>query len=127
MSPDVEALLVGYLTTELHAAHLDVPVSTHVPDSRPGMFVRVQQTGGVTSDHVIVQAEVAIQAWGPDDVMASNLARTVESLTLNMTGDVGDVWVRSVTSMGGVAYFPDPDSRQPRYQFAVQVNVRVKE
>lgn len=124
MSPDVEAALVAYLSRELHSVELDVAVSTRVPGDRPGMFVRVQQTGGTTSEHVIVQAELAIQAWAPDDVTASNLARTAESLLLRMHGEHDSVWVRSVSSMGGIAYFPDPESRQPRYQFAVQVNVR---
>ena len=124
MSPDIEAVLIAYLSAELGDAGLHVPVSTHVPDDRPGLFVRVQQTGGTTTDHVIVQAEFAIQCWAPDDVEASRLARTAEDLLLGMHGDQYGAWVRGVVSMGGIAYFPDPDSRQPRYQFAVQVNVR---
>lgn len=124
MSPDVEALVVGFLTDRYEAAQLDATASTHVPGDRPAMFTKVTQTGGSRDQLVITQAELAVQCWGPDDVTASNLARLTEDLLLAMSGDYGGVWVRGVHSMGSVSYFPDPTSDQPRYQFAVQINVR---
>lgn len=127
MTPDFEALLIEYLRGQYQALGMDAPVSTHVPGERPGLFTRVQLTGGQRSQLVIALGELAIQCWGPDDVQASNLARLTESMVLDLHGNHSGVWVRNVSSMGGISYFPDPESTQPRYQFAVQVNVRPQE
>jgi len=38
--------------------------------------------------------------------------------------EAGGVFVRKVETVGGVQYFPDPDTNKPRYQFTVRWHVR---
>jgi len=123
ISPDAEAAAVTFLRTGLGS--LADKVTTKVPATMPARMVRVSLTGserlGVAAD----SAQLTVECWAPDELTASNLARTAQALMFSAAWNTaGGVFVRRVDSVGGVQFFPDPDTAKPRYQFTVRWLVR---
>lgn len=123
--PDVEDLLVQFLTVELGRFGASVPVSVAVPMSRPPEFVLVPRTGGVRQTVVTDAAMIAVEAWAQRDARALKLAQLTRGVIHTLPGQTiqGHTFYR-VNEVGGVALFPDPDSQQARYVFTVEVHVR---
>ena len=116
MSFNVEAALVSWLP-----GALGVPAYADVPASRPPSFVTVERTGGSCSVGVDRPA-LAVQAWAPTRAEASELAlRARDALTLRCVAEVPQVCRCEVD---GLYSFPDPDSRQARYQLNVYMATR---
>lgn len=119
--PDIEALLIGYLGTRV----APVTVSTRVPATRPASFVKVARVGGPRRDQVTDRPMVVFQAWGPDSVAASTLARTVHAHVYALAQtDTPQGYVSAVREVGGLQYFPDPESGADCYQFTAQLQTR---
>jgi hypothetical protein len=90
-------------------------------------MVRVSLTGGSRRDMVTDRPQLTVEVWGNTSIVASDVARACHGLMHSAAGfTVGDVWVRKVEEVGGVANFPDPDygTAKPRYQFTVRWHVR---
>lgn len=123
VTPDVEAAVVTFLTAGLGA--LASKVATKVPATMPTTMVRISLTGGSRRDVASDIAQVTVECWAPDGPTASNLARRSLALMMSAPGsDPGGMWVRRAETVGGVQFFPDPDTNKPRYQFTVRWHVR---
>lgn len=123
LTPDVEAAAVTYLREKLGA--LADKVATKVPSTMPAKMVRVSLTGGSRDNLVSEQVQLTVECWADTEILASNLARTAQAHMFAANGALlGSVWVRRVSSVGGVQLFPDPDATKPRYQFTVRWSVR---
>jgi len=123
VTPDVEAASVAYLRAGLGV--LADKVATKVPAAMPNNMVRVSLTGGSRTALVQDAAQLTVECWSANDPTASMLARTSQAYMLAAAGvTAGGVFVRKVETVGGVQYFPDPDTNKPRYQFTVRWHVR---
>lgn len=68
--------------------------------------------------------QLTVECWAPDSVEASNLARFCRGLLHAWPRDDLGRDVGRVSEVGGLAFFPDPLTDSPRYQFTVQVSLR---
>jgi len=123
VSPDVEAASVSYLRAGLGV--LADKVATKVPATMPNSMVKLSLTGGSRTTLVQDVAQLTVECWSANDPTASLLARTSLAYMLAAAGtSAGGLFVRKVETVGGVQYFPDPDTNKPRYQFTVRWHVR---
>lgn len=123
VTPDVEAAAVSFLRAKLGT--LADRVSTKVPATMPDRMVKVSLTGGGRSGVASDTAQLTVECWGPDEPTTSNLARTAQAHMFSAAWtSAGGVFVRRVDSVGGVQFFPDPDTTKPRYQFTVRWHSR---
>ena len=123
ISPDVEAAAVVWLRNGLGS--LADKVATRVPKAMPAKMVRVSLTGGDRVNIASESVQLTVECWAADEPAASNIARTAQALMFSAAGmTAGAVFVRRVDSVGGVQFFPDPDTAKPRYQFTVRWHVR---
>lgn len=122
LPPDAEALLVGALRPLLGVA-----VATEIPPDRltsPSEFVKVSVTDGNAVDYVITNFDVAFEAWGPDSVAASFLARKAFGVINALEGQaIGGTYVYSAAARIP-RNFPDPRTRNPRYLFTAALSLR---
>lgn len=102
----IEADVIAFLKAEL-----DVPVSASVPKNRPGRFVTVERTGG-SLDTFRDLPMFAVQAWGKSTSDAAALADEVRRLLPSLTS----LTHVSRVNVGSTYNFPDPDTKQARYQ-----------
>lgn len=126
VAPDVESLLVSYLSSELAArlAEPGVKVSTKVPNPRPGRFVRVLLTGGAGRSSVVLEsATVTVEAWGERETDAYSLAQLCRGL-IHAIDVVNGVQFYRVEDFSAPANLPDPNSGQVRYTASYVVRVR---
>lgn len=115
MTPvDSTARLIAHLGARLAG----VPVHGEVPATRPPRFVTVERVGG-PQDRLGDHPLFAVQAWADTKARAALLAdETAEAIrTWIRAPEVADVVVSSLYS------FPDPDSRQARYQLTVSASL----
>lgn len=128
VAPDVETLLVQYLTTELAARSPWTTTKAYVkvPNPRPTGFVRVLRTGGVRN-FILDRATVTLECWHDDAIQASALMQLVRGLV----HAIDQVTYTSTTyqfydpqEFSGPANLPDPDSVQERYTETFSVGVR---
>lgn len=61
------------LTVGILARELEVPVSTEVPQNRPGAFVLVDLVGDY-SDEFLLRPRIGLTVWGETDRVAHTLA-----------------------------------------------------
>lgn len=128
VAPDVETLLIQYLTAELatRSPWTTTKAYAKVPNPRPTGFVRVLRTGGVR-DRFIDTATVAIEAWHNDPIQASALMQLVRGLLhaidrVTYSGSTYQFY--DPQEFSGPANLPDPDSVQERYTETFSVGVR---
>lgn len=119
---DAEALTIQHLLTVVSDAH----ISSDAPAPLPARLVTIQRVGGTKQNLVTDGPLLIIQTWSKDKGDAYDLCKLVRAHIDAMPGNsVAGTWVYKVTEVGGVAYFPDPDSRDyARYQFTVQLRLR---
>lgn len=123
--PDVENLLVDYLTAKLAFVGMVAAVGTVVPLDRPAAFILVPQVGGARRDLVTWTATVAVECWAESARDASRLARRVQAWLFALSGrTVHDITVYGVASFSGVSNLPDPLSAYSRYVFTLSLTVR---
>lgn len=112
---DAEALLIEHFLTDAPAELRGVHFSTDVPSRRPAQFVTVERVGGDASqfqDH----PQVAVQAWAQSRADAERLCGLVKT-DLNSRFRYNPAV--SLLELGAQINFPDPDSRQSRFQLLV--------
>lgn len=123
VSPDVESAGVLYLRSALGV--LADKVATKVPATMPNSMVRVSLTGGSRTGIVSDAAQLTVECWSANEPTASLLARTAHAYMRAAAGvTAGGLFVRRVETVGGVQFFPDPDTTKPRYQFTVRWHVK---
>lgn len=130
VAPDVEALIVAYLNTELAARSNAARASTKVPASKPNTFVRVLRTGG-PRDFVIDRAQMTLEAWARPNRPAD--AASLMELVRGLIGALDRFTYGGVTyqfyepqEFSGPANRPDPDSEWERYTETFSVGVRAR-
>ena len=122
---DAEALTVAYLRAQLTARGDTARVATEVPNPRPTRLVKVTRTGGPAVYPATDTPTITVQCWDDDTVDASGLCRLTRALLWALPADATHgADIRKVVEVGGPAFFPDPATDLPRYQFSVQLNVR---
>lgn len=112
---DVEQALIEWIPAKVGA-----PCYAEVPDPRPAEFVTVERTGGETSLGVD-RPKLAVQAWGDTPALASALAGRLRLALALESWEIPEVCRCRVPS---TYRFPDPDSRQARYQLDVDMVTR---
>lgn len=106
---DITALTIAYLTNAL-----ECEVFAEVPNKAPEVFVTVERTGGGAEMYgAIDHPTLAVQSWAKTQLDAYDLAAQVDGLMLAMPFDETNVFDCERNSLYN---FPDPDSRQSRYQ-----------
>ena len=118
--PDVEGACMTFLRTELTTRGDTATVGDKVPDNH-GRFVRVQRAGGSRS-LAHDGAMVIFECWDAKAADAASLGALVRALIGSM--DTPTAWFSS--EIGGLAFFPDPRTDLPRYQFTTLIRTRGK-
>ena len=124
--PDAEGVVIGYLNAQLAGRGDAARVSNMVPNPRPTRLVKVTRTGGGRRSLAQEDAQITVQCWDADSPEASDLARIVRGLLWAMSINANGVVAHVPTEVGGPAFFPDPDTNLPRYQFTVIVRLRAQ-
>lgn len=119
--PDIEALLVAHLKPLVAPA----PVVTRVPATRPAVFLKLTRVGGPRRDLITDRPMVVFEAWATDRAAASDLGRRAEAYVFALAQTEHPLgYVRAVGEVGGLQWFPDPESGTPRFQFTAQLDTR---
>lgn len=113
MRADAERLVAAHL-----AGALGVTCVLEVPPKRPEEFVTVELTGGSGSRHTR-DVTLAVQSWAQTRKQAAGLAMSVEEACLTLT-DEPQVFSAVPTQ---TYRFPDPDSKQERYQTTLEMTI----
>lgn len=87
-------------------------------DDRPERFITIERTGGDGS-RFIDNGQYAIQIWDTLILEADMHAHVLAELCFDLELLP---WVASVY-VGNIYNFPDPDSKQARYQFTLELGV----
>lgn len=90
-----------------------------VPEDRPEEFISVEMTGGTRERLCIQHASLAVQSWAQTRQRAAEIARLVEQSTPGLTEEPNIF--RAVAN--GTYRWPDPESRQARYQTNVELTI----
>lgn len=122
--PDAESFSVAFLKAQFTERDIATRVGTKLPKAHTAAdsFVRVSRSGGVSRDIVTDSPMILVECFGPDTVTASDTAKVTRALML-AAARLSDEVTR-VQDSGGVAFLPDPDTGQPRYQFVVALDLR---
>lgn len=123
VSSDAEGLAVQYLNTQLLARSIAGKAVKTVPQSMTFPMVRVSRVGGGLRDLAYDQPRLLFECWGADMKSAIEFASAVRGLVLAWA-KLSDRVTR-VADGGDLSFFPDPDTNKPRYQFAVQADVKM--
>jgi len=127
--PDPEALIVAYLTEQLPAYDVTLPVATTIPldtDGAPAdRYVRVVLTGGSARDLVIDDALFAIEnhdGIDGDSAETARIAGIIRGLMSAMPLHVPAV--RRVREVGRPVPRHHPDTGAPSYSQTLQITTR---
>lgn len=123
--PDVEDLLVTYLSAELAARGDTATVHVTVPNPRPDRFVLVPRVGGPKRSLVVDEPTIGIECWAATPAQALGLCELVRGLVHALPGrTVAGVAFYRTGEFAGPGNLPDPESNQARYVLTVWVRVR---
>lgn len=122
IAPDAEGRAVAFLKAQFTAIGDTAKVGTKFPASGSSRFVRVVRVGGV-SDLAYDHPRLVFICSGDSTVSAERLCALTRGLILAWARLSDDV--TRVQDAGDMAYLPDPDSGQDRYQFAAQVDMKM--
>lgn len=123
--PDVESLLVDYLTGAFAARSETASVHTQVPNPRPSRFVLVPRVGGPARNLVVDNPTIGVECWADSAGAAHDLCQLTRALLRALPGrTVGGVMVYSVAELAGPQQLPDPASQQARYIYTPTLTCR---
>lgn len=123
--PDVEDLLVTYLTAQFPVHGETGTVHVTVPNPRPERFVIVPRIGGPKASLVVDVPTVAVECWATTPADAYGLCQLVRGLIHALPGRVVDgVPFGPVSEFAGPGNLPDPESTQARYVLTVSIRTR---
>lgn len=122
VADDAEGRAIAFLKAQLAARGDTAKLGTKFPASGSSRFVRVMRAGGV-SDLAYDHPRLVFICSEASSVKAERLCALVRGLVLAWARL--DDTVTRVQDAGDMAYVPDPDSGQDRYQFAVQVDLKM--
>lgn len=122
VAPDAEGRAVAFLKAQFAARGDSAKVGTKFPAKGSQRFVRVTRAGGV-SDLAYDRPRLVFICSGSSSVDAERLCALTRAFVF--------AWARlsdevtKVEDAGDMAYVPDPDSGQDRYQFAAQPSMKM--
>lgn len=122
IADDAEGRAITFLKAQLAARGDTAKVGTKFPASGSSRFVRVMRAGGV-SDLAYDRPRLVFICSEASTVKAERLCALVRGLVLAWARL--DDAVTRVQDAGDMAYLPDPDTGQDRYQFAVEVTLKM--
>lgn len=124
--PNAEAMLLSVVKDALTGDGVKATVSTDLTFPTdptrlmPAASVMLSRVGGVPLNIHQDAPLVLFECWTDTRSAAIELARTVRGIVggINHTDSRGHIhyW----NEAGGLAYFPDPRTRSPRYQFTAR-------
>lgn len=123
VAPDAEGRAIVFLRARLALAGESVKVGTKFPAAGASRFVRVMRAGGVTRGIGYDSPRLVFICTGASSTDAERLCALVRGLILAWARLSDDV--TRVQDAGDMAYSPDPDTGQDRYQFAVQADMKM--
>lgn len=132
IAPDVVALAIGWLRTELPTIpdQNAVPVHRAVPDPRPPTFITCRLAPGSGIDPALPVVDVVqlnFEAWAPTVAAAQDLAQNARAVMLAAKGVVvSGIQVYRAEDFAGPAELPDPLSNLPRFVFSIQLSIRIR-
>lgn len=110
---DVEREIASFLM-----ARTGVKTVLEVPETRPAEFLSVELTGQ-SGARFATRYTLAIQAWAQTRKRAAEIAH----IAMNASYSADTVENLFAPSVSNTYRFPDPDSKQERYQMTVEVTV----
>jgi hypothetical protein len=125
--PDVEALVIEYLTEEFALISEPATIHTRIPSNRDETkrFVVVPRVGGTRKDLVVDRVTIGFEAWAATPAQAYDLANKTRALIFALKGHrVNGVQFYEIQEFAGPANLPDTLSKQPRYVFTTSIFVR---
>lgn len=127
VAPDVEQLLIDYLTAALIARDAPTPVGGQVPNPRPPSSVQVILTGGATLTRVTISPQVTIDCRATLKSQAARLANLTSGLMGAADGAMlSGRMIYRVTAFALPASLPDPlTPGEYRYRQTFSVDVRI--
>lgn len=123
VAPDAEGRAVAFLKARFASVSDTAKVGTKFPAAGSQRFVRVVRAGGVSKNIAYDSPRLVFECYGSSTVTAERLCALTRGLILAWARLSDDV--TRVQDAGDMAYVPDPDSGQDRYQFAVQVDMKM--
>lgn len=123
VAPDAEGAAVAFLRAQFASVGDSAKVGTKFPAAGSQRFVRVMRAGGVSKNIAYDSPRLVFICSGSSSVTAERLCALTRGFILAWARLSDDV--TRVQDAGDMAYMPDPDSGQDRYQFAVQVDMKM--
>lgn len=123
VAPDAEARAVAFLKDQLSALGDSAKVGTKFPAKGSTRFVQVTRAGGVSNDIAYDAPRLVFICSGSSTTNAERLCALTRGIVLAWARLSDDV--TRVRDAGEMAYVPDPDSGQDRYQFAAQAVMKM--
>lgn len=120
---DAEGAAVAFLKAQFASVSDTAKVGTKFPTAGSQRFVRVVRAGGLTKNIAYDSPRLVFECSGSSSVTAERLCALTRGFILAWARLSDDV--TRVQDAGDMAYVPDPDSGQDRYQFAVQVDMKM--
>lgn len=120
---DAEGAGVKFLNSQLTARSMGGKAVKTVPSPMTFPLVRVSRVGGNARDVAYDSPLLLFECWASDMKSAIEFASFVRGLV--------QAWARlsdevtAVRGAGDLVFLPDPDTNKPRYQFAVQVDMKM--
>lgn len=123
--PDVEDLLVTYLTGEYALRGETASVHTAVPNPRPDRFVLVPRLGGQRLGLVVDAPTIGLETWALTDGQAASLMGLTRALIGALPGQaLAGHQIYGVEEFAGPGNLPDPLSTHGRYVYTVSIRIR---
>lgn len=123
VAPDAEGRAVAFLKAQFAARGDSAKAGTKFPAKGSSRFVQVTRAGGISNDIAYDAPRLIFICSGESSVDAERLCSLTRGLVLAWARLSDDV--TRVRDAGDMAYVPDPDSGQDRYQFAVQAVMKM--
>lgn len=122
--PDVNALVIGYLTPIVNPT----AVVSRVPDPRPARLVQVRRVGGAALTPVRDTARLDVWCWDTTDRRAMELALTVRTAVWALSGKalLGPMCYR-VQEFLAPRLDDDPVTNSPRVWATYSLDVRAND
>lgn len=93
-----------------------IPAFLEVPEKRPDEFITVEQTGTGGTKFARIYY-LAVQSWAMDRRLAAEIADLVEEAVYDLDEEPNIFYPKATSTYR----FPDPDSKQDRYQTTVEL------
>lgn len=120
---DAEGMGVKFLNAELTERSIAGKAVKTVPSPMTFPLVRVSRVGGDARDVAYDSPILLFECWANDMKTAIEFASSVRGL-VHAWARLSDE-VTAVRGAGDLVFLPDPDTNKPRYQFAVQVDMKM--